>query len=955
MKKGNRSKANSKFLENIFEAEGRINKRQSLLVMAALSVLLLVTFGPVIFGGRTLLTSAFCPGTMPTGPYHYPGPPPPLPVIDPGASAWQNEPWAAEIRKEYGRGNWPLWNPHSGVGTPFLANIQSAPFSFFRIPLYLSSSPVAWDMYFLLRLLAAGLFTYLFLRLWKKSVVASLAGAIIFMFSGYNILYINMGHLDVDVLVPLVLFSFELLFRSWRPRHVALAGMAVCLCVWGGMPESAFFVLFFALLYYFFRTISTGLPARAGGAHYLGHIGRFFLPVILGFMLSGPQLFPFLQYLRSSWTGHPGSTGLTSNPLSGAISLVVPYFFGRIHHNWNQMSSHAFVPYLGGIPLLLAFLACLARKPKEGNKITYFFAGFSLFFLAKCYGLVFINWIGRLPLLQKMIFQKYCVPEFSFCIAALAALAIDRLARREIPPQRLVFSLCICLGLPFVYLGLKPAEFFPQLRDAQVLKYVLGQTAITAAGLLAVFLLSLWALRPAAKKIAVVAIVCAAFLELWWYIPRDRARRYDSATKPPFLSFLSRDRNKFRVLPLNSVLYPNSNCFYNLDAITVLDAMYPLRYWNYVRTCLSSHINDRFLGEELNGDLSPRLKYLSLMNVKYILAPNRLDHTLQDILDRSAVIPQNRWGIGLTSYTIGGQTKSVLSQHPPSRIMYPLFFESGTTLSFSIALSPGCWSPEKGDGVGFKLSVQQGGSTAEVFRKNIDPKNNPLQRRWFDYTVDLSAYKNKKINLIFETDPLKGNAYDWAGWGDIQLRSQNETKGLTLVYDKEIKIYKNNQALPRAYIVPHSIYVNDEKKALALLATADIPYDQYAIVEGSPPGPQGGETSVDKADFQSQVQIVDYQSQEIVIHAQNSRAGVLVLADLNDPGWKASVDGREQPILKANYLFRGLPLEPGNHLITFWYDSPAFKLGGLAFLISLAGLAGLGLLSRVKRKRAQRQ
>jgi len=914
------------------------------LAAALLIILLAAAFFPVVFGGRTLQTSSWCPGTTPSGPYGAGAPPSALPVIDPGASSWQNEPWSAKIREEFKAGRWPLWNPESGVGTPLLANAQSAPFSPLRAIPHLFGSPAAWDAYYLLRLLLAGFFTFLFLRLWKLSLPASLAGAVVFMFTGYNILYINMGHLDVDILIPAFLLVFESLFRERRPGTVVAASLLVCLSVLGGMPESMAFVLLLASAYYVFRTVTSALPMRAGAGYYFRHAFRLLTPIALGLLLSGPQLFPFLEYLGRSWTSHGGSTGASSNPLSGALSLMIPYFFGRIHQNWNGLSSHVLLPYLGGIPVLLGVTAVLAKKTPEARRIVLFFSGFGLFFLAKAYGLAVVNWIGRLPLLNKLIFAKYVVPEIAFCLAVLAAFGLDALQRSRISGKRFLAALGITLALPLIFLGLKPLELLPQLAQPQVRSYAASQAGITLAAVAVSFLLGMAALRMRRRRALLAAGLAAVVAaELFLYVPRGRAARRDPAAQPPFVEFLRADRSAFRVLPLNGALHPNTGSFFGLESVAVLDAMYPSRYMAFLRACISPDIVDRFTGSEIAGDVEPLLGHLRFLNVKYIVTPNELSGTIPDILRRGAAVPADRWGISATSYTIDGRTRQVLSQHPPSKIVYPVTPGGDGRLSFSIALSPGCWSPGKGDGVRFLVRVREGGILETVFDASIDPKNNPGHRRWFDATVDLGDFRGKRIEVVFETDPLKSADFDWAGWGDIRFGNRGPGGSLELVYDREVRIYRIEEPLPRARVVSKAVPVPDGSQALGLLKAGRLDHGRFAVLEAEPGEVAGTGRSGAQPPGEGRAEILLSRSNEVLIEADSPEGGFLVLSDMYDTGWRAYVDGRKRPVLMADYLFRGIALEPGKHRVRFEYAPRSFAWGWRASLIALAVLAGVVL------------
>lgn len=75
-------------------------------------------------------------------------------------------------------------------------------------------------------------------------------------------------------------------------------------------------------------------------------------------------------------------------------------------------------------------------------------------------------------------------------------------------------------------------------------------------------------------------------------------------------------------------------------------------------------------------------------------------------------------------------------------------------------------------------------------------------------------------------------------------------------------------------------------------------------------------------------------------------------------GWKAFVDGKETPILKVNYLLRGLELKDGTHRIEFTYDLPkyytysAISLTGSIILTLLLGAAIFMEVKKRKQKKA---
>ncbi len=72
-----------------------------------------------------------------------------------------------------------------------------------------------------------------------------------------------------------------------------------------------------------------------------------------------------------------------------------------------------------------------------------------------------------------------------------------------------------------------------------------------------------------------------------------------------------------------------------------------------------------------------------------------------------------------------------------------------------------------------------------------------------------------------------------------------------------------------------------------------------------------------------------------------NEAGVLVLMDLDDPGWSVTVDGHAAESLRIDNLFRGVRLERGPHRVVWSYRSRSFALGAVMSLVTFLFLATL--------------
>ena len=81
------------------------------------------------------------------------------------------------------------------------------------------------------------------------------------------------------------------------------------------------------------------------------------------------------------------------------------------------------------------------------------------------------------------------------------------------------------------------------------------------------------------------------------------------------------------------------------------------------------------------------------------------------------------------------------------------------------------------------------------------------------------------------------------------------------------------------------------------------------------------------------------------------KAKILCLTVPYDGGWTAYVDGEEQPLMKANYMFSALALPEGQHHIELRYCTPGLPAGLVLALLGAAALLGIACYNRYREKR----
>jgi uncharacterized membrane protein YfhO len=72
------------------------------------------------------------------------------------------------------------------------------------------------------------------------------------------------------------------------------------------------------------------------------------------------------------------------------------------------------------------------------------------------------------------------------------------------------------------------------------------------------------------------------------------------------------------------------------------------------------------------------------------------------------------------------------------------------------------------------------------------------------------------------------------------------------------------------------------------------------------------------------------------------------------PGWKAYVDGKDEEILRANYVFRAIPVGPGSHRIEVVFEPLSFKIGLAVSLLTIFLLIAGWIIWTRRRGRGER-
>ncbi|HUF70493.1 MAG TPA: YfhO family protein [Longimicrobiales bacterium] len=156
-------------------------------------------------------------------------------------------------------------------------------------------------------------------------------------------------------------------------------------------------------------------------------------------------------------------------------------------------------------------------------------------------------------------------------------------------------------------------------------------------------------------------------------------------------------------------------------------------------------------------------------------------------------------------------------------------------------------------------------------------------------------------------------------------------------------VYRNLNALPRAWLAGSTEIVNDDVAVERLLSEDFDPRSTVLLREPLP-----AELEV-QPDPQGTVSWAEREADHYTLNVTTDRPALLVITDNYYPAWKAEIDGNEAPILRANYTFRAIPVPAGTHQVRLYYDSSGLNnsaFASAALLLLLGGVAATGLRRR---------
>ena len=134
-----------------------------------------------------------------------------------------------------------------------------------------------------------------------------------------------------------------------------------------------------------------------------------------------------------------------------------------------------------------------------------------------------------------------------------------------------------------------------------------------------------------------------------------------------------------------------------------------------------------------------------------------------------------------------------------------------------------------------------------------------------------------------------------------------------------LHIYRNINAYPWFYLAPSHEIVSDANEIFKKLSDPTTNAIQTAFLEEIP-----GITSDTNATEPGTVKRLEYDERQGYIKLKTNASGsrILVVSQNHHANWTATVDGESKSLIRANYLWTAVALEPGEHIVELIYRDP---------------------------------
>lgn len=810
----------------------------------------------------------------------------------------------------------PLWNPYEGLGISIIGNLNSEIFNPLKIFLNFYPNEYLQDVFYILRLLVMGIFTYLFLKKLNLSDLPALFGASFFMLSGYSIWWINLHPLSTVMYFPAVFYFYEKWRKQKDTRSGFLASLFFAFALFAGKTPEVIMGTLILVPYALWKSF-----IERSSEEFLKESFKLIIVIFSGVLISCIVILPFIElYIHASPIAKAIRTGASSHtlPLISSITFIQPLFLSLknyFYSSWIYLIQGIILPH-SSMVVTIFFIYSFLDKNVFRN-----FAPFSFFvivFLLIIFGIIPSNIISHIPIIRSIEFLKYNAMLY-FSIAVISAAAFDKLLSENQGNNKFNLSIFILSSILIIY-------FFSIYKACplQNKRYLL---IVLSCVILVLFVLFLFLNLFRNKKAFGYTIFILLLLELFLYMPKEHPERIQPYKENTLIKMVN-NRSINRIIGDGNSLPPLVSNAFALFDIRAISVLLPGDYYTFFQNLVSFSIPYTNNPDQLFSATSP---FIDLLGVKYILSKEKIDTAKieQKIKLHLNYLKWIRLFNSMIEHSIEGSANYGFIERDNAR-RFCLFFSRDFVFRTKVKISEPFIT-------GFFIMKEPASNMKGKVRVSIDNKSTELEldsQKWAEIWLNVSDYLGKTVNI-----KITGIGSSEIAMGDFGLspgmEKENELKNKLLALHKneinsiELKgiynnayVYENKNVMDRAFMLYKTIKADSLNDVINKLQDG-FNFRDTAIVDvsGLNFSNSGGQGTPEE-----KVQILKYTPCEINLKVE-TRGGLLVLSDLYYPGWKVKVNGKQAEIIKTFGVLRGVVLKPGKNNVIFYYRPLSFYTG----------------------------
>jgi len=217
-------------------------------------------------------------------------------------------------------------------------------------------------------------------------------------------------------------------------------------------------------------------------------------------------------------------------------------------------------------------------------------------------------------------------------------------------------------------------------------------------------------------------------------------------------------------------------------------------------------------------------------------------------------------------------------------------------------------------------------------------------------SLEIKDFFKFKANLSSLEKPWQSNAFKLLCAKYISSRSKINDVNLKLVFSAAANIYEYKNPADFIFFIPgknlNIIFSNDEKVISNELFNKPFDYNKKLILNEKYKNYLNQMMNKELHGKVLENNEIKYKIDNINLYSVNakiSQPGFLVCLDNDYPGWNVYVDGKKNKLLRADWTFKGVFLERGEHFIKFVYEPIIFSICAILSIAIIFMLLILGL------------